>query len=150
MTGFVETKSGMPSRFPEYIVRSGKKGYEVEHIWADHPERHKDEFSHPADFADYRNRIGGLLILQKSFNASYGDLPYDEKREHYLKQNLLAQSLHERAYERNPGFKRFVEQTGLPFKAHAQFKKADLDKRQELYGKLAELIWSPDRLEEGP
>ena len=86
------------------------------------------------------------MLLPKSFNASYGDLPYAKKREHYLTRNLLAQSLHERAYEHNPGFKRFIAESGLTFRAHAEFKKADLDARQELYQKLAEQIWSPDRL----
>ncbi|MGE0827542.1 MAG: DUF262 domain-containing protein [Candidatus Binatia bacterium] len=146
MTDYVETSSGMPSRYTEYVQRKGAKGYEIEHIWAAHPERHTDEFDHPNDFYEYRDRIGGLLLLPKSFNASYGDLPYTEKREHYLKQNLLAQSLHELAYERSPGFLRFVKETGLPFKSHIEFKKADLDARQELYGKLAEEIWNPTRL----
>lgn len=146
MTDYVETRSGMASRYAEYIQRKGKHGYEVEHIWADHPERHEDEFSHASDFEEYRNRIGGLLLLPKSFNASYGDLPYAEKREHYLKQNLLAQSLHERAYQHSPGFVRFVGESGLPFKAHPEFKKVDLDARHELYKVLAEAIWNPERL----
>ena len=92
----------MASRYAEYAQR-GTKGYEIEHIWADHPERHADEFAHPSEFQEYRNRIGGLLLLPKSFNASYGDLPYAEKREHYVGQNLLARSLHEQAYDHNPG-----------------------------------------------
>ena len=92
------------------------------------------------------NRIGGLLLLPKSFNASYGDLPYGDKRGHYLKQNLLAQSLHEQGYERDPGFAGFVRSSGLPFKAHGDFLKADLDARQELYRQLAEKVWSPERL----
>jgi hypothetical protein len=146
MTDYVETRSGLPSRYAEYVQRKGKDGYEVEHIWADHPEQHEDDFKHPNDFQEYRNRIGGLLLLPKTFNASYGDLPYKKKREHYLKQNLLAQSLHERAYERNPGFLRFVKGTALPFHAHADFKKADLDERQKLYRQLAEQIWNPGRL----
>jgi hypothetical protein len=145
MTDYVETHSGQASRYPEYAQR-GRKGYEIEHIWADRPERHQDEFTHPSEFQEYRNRIGGLLLLPKSFNASYGDLPYTQKREHYLGQNLLARSLHERAYDHNPGFRRFLDESGLPFGPHAQFKKADLDARQALYQKLAERIWSPDRL----
>ena len=97
MTDYLETRSGRPSRYHEYIQRRGKKGYEVEHIWANHPDRHTDEFPHPADFAEYRNRIGGLLLLRRPFNASYGDLPYADKRKYYIKHNLLAQSLHEDA-----------------------------------------------------
>jgi len=146
MTQFIETSSGMASRYVEYSTRSGKNGYEVEHIWADHPERHTDEFSHPADFSEYRNHIGGLLLLPKSFNASYGDLPYPEKRPHYLKQNLLAQSLCPECYERNPGFQRFIRDTGLEFVPHPEFKKADLDARHELYRSVAEMLWSPSRL----
>jgi hypothetical protein len=145
MIDYLETCSGMASRYPEYAQR-GKKGYEIEHIWADHADRHADEFAHPSEFAEYRNRIGGLLLLPKSFNASYGDLPYTEKRGHYLGQNLLARSLHEQAYNHNPGFLRFIGESSLPFRAHAEFRKTDLDARQDLYRQLAERIWSPDRL----
>ena len=146
MTDYVEVSSGQASRYTEYIQRRGKNGYEVEHIWANHPELHTDEFAHPTDFAEYRNRIGGLLLLPKSFNASYGAKPYAEKREHYFGQNLLAQSLHETAYDHNPGFRRFREESGLCFRPHADFKKADLDARQELYREIAEQIWSLDTL----
>ena len=145
MTDYLETRSGQASRYAEYAQR-GRKGYEIEHIWADHPERHVEEFEHPSEFAEYRNHIGGLLLLPKSFNASYGDLPYAEKREHYLGHNLLARSLHEQAYDRNPGFLQFIEESDLPFHAHAKFKKGDLDARQELYRRLAERIWDPERL----
>jgi hypothetical protein len=146
MTDYVETRSGQASRYAEY-VQGGVKGYEIEHIWANHPERHADEFAHPSEFQEYRNRIGDLVLLQKSFNASYGDLPYGQKREHYVGQNLLARSLHELAYDHNPGFLSFVEKSGLPFHAHKEFRKADLDSRQTLYQRLAETIWNPDRLE---
>ncbi|HVC59588.1 MAG TPA: DUF262 domain-containing protein [Acetobacteraceae bacterium] len=145
MTDYVETRSGQASRYTEYS-QGGRKGYEIEHIWADHPERHTDEFAHPSDFQDYRNRIGGLLLLPKSFNASYGDLPYDVKREHYVSQNLLARSLHGQAYDHNPGFLKFINESGLLFHAHAEFRKGDLDARQVLYQQLAERIWDPDRL----
>ena len=146
MLEFVETNSGRQSRYAEYIQRRGRNGYEVEHIWADKPERHRDEFDHPTDFSEYRNRIGGLLLLPKSFNASYGDMPYSDKYKHYYGQNLLAQSLHENAYERDPGFRRFIDRTGLSFRSHPEFKKSDLDARQDLYRKLAEQIWSPENL----
>jgi len=146
MADYIERQSAQPGRYPEYVSTQGKDRYEVEHIWAYKPERHKDEFSHPIDFEEYRNRIGGLLILPKSFNASYGALPYEEKLPHYNTKNLLARSLHPQCYDRNPGFMRFVEQSGLPFQPHTEFKKADLDARQELLRQLAERIWNPDDL----
>jgi hypothetical protein len=146
MTDFVEVQSGRSSRYVEYTTGQGKNRYEVEHIWANHYDRHSDEFSHPSEFDEYRNRIGGLLLLPKSFNASYGDLPYVEKLEHYTKQNLLALSLHPLAYKNDPGFRQFIARSGLPFHKHPEFKKADLDARQDLYNQIAEQVWSPNNL----
>ena len=147
LTEYVEIKSGRQSRYKEYIQRGGKNGYEIEHIWANHFEEHSDEFSHPDDFEDYRNRIGGLLLLPKSFNASYGDLPFEQKKKHYaIKQNLLAQSLCKEAYDHDPGFNKFVSESELPFKPYETFKKSDLDERQNLYINLAEQIWNPENI----
>ncbi len=145
MTEYVEIQSGLPSNYVQYATSRGKKGYEVEHVWSDHYDEYK-EFSHPADFADYRNRIGGLLLLPKTFNASYGDLKYEKKLRHYYGQNLLAKSLHLLCYKHNPGFSKFVKNSGLAFIAHKHFKKADQDQRQALYTALAEQVWNPSRL----
>jgi hypothetical protein len=145
MTDFVETRSGHASHYLDY-VSEGRSRYEVEHIWANHAERHTDEFDHPADFAEFRNRIGGLLLLPKSFNGSYGDLNYRDKLPHYNSQNLLARSLNTQCYEHNPGFLRFMSETGLPFEPKAVFKKADLESRSELYQELAQRIWDPEQL----
>jgi hypothetical protein len=87
-----------------------------------------------------RLRALQLLLLPKSFNASYGDLPYDEKLPHYNSQNLLARSLHRSSYDHNPGFRKYIEGTGVPFKPHEYFKRADLDQRQTLYREIAEGI----------
>ncbi len=146
MTEYVETQSSMPSRYQEYTTASGNKRYEVEHIWAYKPDRHKDEFPQAYDFMEYRDRIGDLLLLPKSFNSSYGALPYEDKLKHYNAQNVLARSLNPQCYDHNPGFVSFVEKSGLPFTACPTFKKAELDQRQELYTKLAERIWNPDLL----
>jgi len=146
MTDYVEQQSGMTSRYMEYISEAGKNRYEVEHIWANKPDRHTDEFPHPSDFEDYRNRIGGLLLLPKTFNDSYGALSYAEKLPHYYAQNLLARSLHPQCYDHNPGFLQFIEKSGLPFHPYDQFRKADLDERGALYRQIAERIWNPDVL----
>jgi hypothetical protein len=145
LTDHVETQSGQASHYAEFVAE-GASRYEVEHIWADHAERHTDEFDHAADFAEFRNRIGGLLLLPKKFNASYGDMTYADKLPHYLKQNLLAQSLHPQCYQHNPGLAQFIQRSGLPFKAHGKFKKADLEERSVLYRQLAEQIWNPEDL----
>jgi hypothetical protein len=144
----VEQESGRPSRYVEFVSDTGKNRYEVEHIWANKYDRHTNEFSHPSDFGDYRNRIGGLLLLPKSFNASYGALPYEEKLPHYNIQdnNLLARSLNPQCYDHNPGFQEFIKRSSLPFQAYENFNKAELDARNDLYRQIAEHIWNPDDL----
>ncbi len=145
MTVFLERGSHMDGSLPKYFA-PGKGRFEIEHIWADHPELHTDEFASPADFAEARNLIGGLLLLPKKFNASYGDLPYAEKVMHYFGQNLLAKSLNPQAYQHHPGFIQFIQTAGLPFQPHPEFKRADLQQRHQLYQKIAEQIWDPARL----
>ncbi|GCE09531.1 DUF262 domain-containing protein [Dictyobacter aurantiacus] len=146
ITHYIEQKSNFPSQYKTYMTSTGKAKFEVEHIWANKPERHRDEFPQPADFHEYRNRIGGLLLLPKSFNASYGALPYPEKVTHYYSQNLLAKSLSEQSYEHCPGFLQFAEQSHLPFKPYAAFNREALDERQELYIQIAEQLWNPEQL----
>ena len=102
MTDHIEVNGGLASRFDEYMSEGRKNGFEVEHIWADHWEQHQDEFAHETDFDEYRNRLGGLLLLPKTFNASYNDWSYTKKLPKYLEQNLLAQSLNPNAHDRNP------------------------------------------------
>ena len=148
ITDYVETQSGPASRYLDY-VSEGKNRYEVEHIWADHPERHTDEFGHPADFAEHRNRIGGLLLLPKSFNASYGDLHLRGEAaalQHAEPARPLAAPAVLRAQPRLPPLHRA---SGLPFKPMAEFKKADLEDRSELYRQIAERIWNPADLLKG-
>lgn len=113
---------------------------EVEHIWANHFDEHADEFETEAEFASVRNRVGDLLVLPKSFNASYGDDPYEDKVVQYFSQNILAQSLCGNKYSNAPGFAQFRLSSGLPFKPYATFKRADVAARSELYRKV--LLWN--------
>jgi Protein of unknown function (DUF1524) len=128
------------------LTNSGKVRYEVEHICADHPERHTDEFTHQADFDRHRNRIGDLLLLPKSFNASYNGDPYEKKLPHYSKQNTLAASLNPMSYEKNPGFVGFVNRSRLPFRSYEEFGAADIVERGKLYREIATRVWNPDDL----
>ncbi|ACY32258.1 DUF1524 domain-containing protein [Comamonas thiooxydans] len=53
------------------------------HLWANHFERHTDEFAHAQEFSAHRNRVGGLVLLPKKINASLNDKAYSDKLEHY-------------------------------------------------------------------
>jgi len=141
----VETQSGIESRYLEY-TNAKTVAYQIEHIWANKYEQHQDEFSLAESFAKYRNRLGGLLLLPSSFNASFGARTYEVKLEQYNSQNLLARSLHPGCYTHNPQFLNFVQGTGLPFQPHPEFKQKDIEQRGEMYRRIAERIWNPDDL----
>lgn len=145
MTSFLERQAGMNGTAAQYLVE-GKGRFEIEHIWADHYEEHFGEFSSPADFAEYRHRFGDLLLLPKTFNAAFGDLSYEKKREHYFGQNLLAQSLHENCYHRNPQFLAWNGSEALGFRPLAKFCKAEIDERQAVYRRLADQVWNPEQI----
>jgi hypothetical protein len=143
MTRFVEGGSGKQSRFEDYVDRSIANPYDIEHIWADKPDEHKDECPTPHEFQYARNRFGGLLLLPRDINRSLQAKPYPDKLNAYLSQNLLAASLDLRCYQNNPQFKGFFQGNNLAFEPMAQFKKADMDKRQELYKQICGQIWDP-------
>ncbi len=147
ITDYIETEMGQKSRFEEFMARGGNDPYEIEHIWANNYERDGQDFGHTHDFEQYRNRIGCLLLLPKSFNASFRDDPYEKKRPRYFGQNnYLAKTLDAQAYDHNPKFLDFKNRSGLPFREHTVFSKTDLDERQELYRQIATKIWSADAI----
>ena len=121
---------------PDYMLN--RKEIEVEHIWSNHFEQHSDEFDNESDFQNVRNSIGDLLVLPKSFNASYGDAGYDVKVKQYFSQNILAQTLNQQKYTSNPGFLAFMNNTRLPFKAYKEFKRVAINERTDLYRAILE------------
>ncbi|SEG78948.1 Uncharacterized conserved protein, contains ParB-like and HNH nuclease domains [Thermomonospora echinospora] len=145
ITDYITVNSGQASLYIE-LTNGTKVKHEVEHIWADRYERHTNEFSHEADFARHRNRIGNLLLLPKQFNASYHDDPYEQKLPHYYGQNILAASLNALSYQKNPGFASFIKSSGLPFRPYEEFKAANVIERGNLYREIAKKVWNPDDL----
>jgi uncharacterized protein with ParB-like and HNH nuclease domain len=143
ITGFIEQQSGGATNFSTYFLSHWKKPYEVEHIWADKFTEHRDEFDQRHEFDTYRNRIGDLVLLPQGTNQSYGAMPYADKIEHYLKENLFVKSLHPKTYKNNPNFLAMQQRLGLEFKAYKSFKKSDIDERQELIRNICEAIWGP-------
>ncbi|GAA1606923.1 DUF262 domain-containing protein [Kribbella hippodromi] len=143
LTGFVQTSCGLTDDMAAYLDTS--RPFEIEHIWANHFERYQPETNTRAMFDAYRNRLGALLLLRKSDNASYQDLPYEKKVVYYQRQNQIAGSLHTGHRERNPTFNRFAKQYKLDrlLRAFAKFDKKAIDERQALYQRLCELIWDP-------
>ena len=128
------------SNEPDYMLN--KDEIEVEHIWSNHFDQHMDEFQSEDDFDNARNNIGDLLVLPKSFNASYGDSPYSVKVVQYFSQNILAQTLNANKYINNPGFDKFLKRSNLKFKHYNAFTKQSVSDRAELYKAILTWNWS--------
>jgi hypothetical protein len=144
MTSWLEDE-----RSEKYFTRNVKDPYEVEHIWANKYERHTAEFSNEFEFQEHRNKFGDLLLLPKSFNASFGALDYGDKYEKYFGQNMLAKTLNANAYTNNPTFIKKMKEFDLPFKPYQkdEFRKNSIVERQDLYSSIAKVIWPENLLE---
>ncbi|EGQ8123315.1 DUF262 domain-containing protein [Vibrio parahaemolyticus] len=141
LSGYIDGLAGENTDFATYYHATNGKPYEIEHLWANNFDNHRDEFEQLNDFNDARNSIGALVLLPRGTNQSYSDKPYTEKVEHYIKENLLVKSLHPLAYENNPNFNKLISNNGLAFQAHAEMKMADVQTRRDLYRQIAEQIW---------
>lgn len=146
ITSYIEEGSGLGIHFEKYMHNPNCKPFEIEHIWCDKYSLFTDEFTQQNDFNNWRNTIGDLILLQRGTNQSYSDKVYSDKMPHYLKENLLAMSLCQGAYQNNPNFTNFIHQKNLSFKEHSQYKKQDIIDRCNLYAEIADQIWGVDAL----
>lgn len=142
ISGYVDIHAGKSTIYVNYQNPDGKP-FEIEHIWADKFSEHTDEFEQENDFILWRNSIGALILLPNGSNQSYGSDKYEDKVEHYIKENTFAQTLHPAFYEKNPTFLKSPEIKSLSFKSHSQFKTQDIKERRELVKRICEQIWSP-------
>jgi hypothetical protein len=138
---------GKDTSYATYHHPNGKQ-FEIEHIWANKFEQHRDEFEQLNDFQRWRDNIGALILLPQGTNQSFSSDKYEDKIEHYLKENTYAQTLHPMYYSRNPNFLKSPEIQVLEFKAHTDFKKNDIVERQQLIKRICENIWSVDYFNE--
>lgn len=142
ITDYIEQKSSRVSNFESYVSKKIKDRFEVEHIIPNKYIEYMDEFRDPEEFEYYRNKLGNLLLLPSSFNKSYNDSSYEIKVEHYFGQNLLARSLNSKCYNRDPSFKKFVEESGINFRAYEKFLKDQIKERTIVYNEIINQIWN--------
>ncbi|MGI2169640.1 DUF262 domain-containing protein [Shewanella sp. MF05960] len=141
LSGYVDCLGGGNTDFATYYHAANGKPYEIEHLWANNFDNHRDEFEQINDFNDTRNSIGALVLLPRGTNQSYNDKPYVDKVPHYIKENLLVKSLHPLTYKNNPNFNKLISQYGLAFQPHIEMKIVDVQTRRDLYRQIAEQIW---------
>lgn len=153
LTDFLEQKSTKPSNFKNIVLGIGKNKYEIEHLWPEKYVLYKHLFTDEEEFKLERNQIGGLVLLERTFNASFNDLAYEEKVSRYPQHNRLAGILHNSFYDNegrfinNVGLAKFaLEHPELKFQSHDTFTKKALRQRNEMYTALVKHIWSAEQI----
>jgi uncharacterized protein with ParB-like and HNH nuclease domain len=134
---------GKDTTYAAYHHPNGKQ-FEIEHIWANKFEEHRDEFDQETDFQKWRNSIGALILLPQGTNQSFNSDIYEDKIDCYLRENTYAQTLHHAYYSKNPNFLKSEVIKSLDLKAHPQFKKDDIEERQKLVQRICNNLWSVD------
>ena len=145
LTAYVAVGCGRSDECARYLA--DEEPYEIEHVWANKFERYQSTTVNSRQVFDaVRNRLGALVLLAKSDNASYRDSPYDIKIDFYQRQNDLAASLHPRHRKNNPQFNKFVGRIQLDkeFRGYPTFDEKTIALRQELYKRLCERVWDPE------
>jgi len=143
ISSYVDNLVGKDTTYVNYQLPNGRQ-FEIEHIWANKFDEHTDEFQQINDFQEWRNSIGALILLPQGTNQSFNSDKYEDKIEHYIKENTYAQTLNPTYYSKNPNFLKSQIVQELDFKAHSQFKKEDIGDRQKLVQRICEKLWSVD------
>lgn len=146
ISSYIDNLTGKDTTYVTYHHPNGRQ-FEIEHIWADKFRQHKDEFDQEHDFQEWRNSIGALLLLPNGTNQSFTSDKYEDKVEHYLKENTYAQTLHPKFYSKNPNFLKSDSVKELQFKPHPHFKKDDISDRNKLVQRICEQLWSTDNFQ---
>ena len=128
----------------KWLDRYTDSSYEIEHIFPQNPSPEAaSEFGAVSD-ATVAGRLGNLLLVEKSINASLGNRPFSHKRTVYPKsQLLLTRSISERL---RVGVNTKIDAAVSGIEPFATWNQASISKRQEMLLQMARAIWcvSPD------
>lgn len=148
LTAYVEVGCGQTDRITEYLAPD--RPYQIEHLFANHPERYRNEVPDEVQFRILRNGLCGLVLLSGADNASYRDATLDEKLEWYARQNNLVAVLWPKHMDRNPKARRFTQDNAIEGEFHSFRRNGSMREilhvRTELYRKLFRRIWSANSL----
>ena len=140
----------LPTTYPLGEFLGENRQWQIEHVFANHPERYESEAPDPATFRALRGRIGVLLLLPSSDNASYNDLAFSDKIAYCSRQNQLAAILAPASRQRNPRLKAFTKKYELGGLLHdygsSPRLNAIVEGRGSLYRELCRCVWSSQEL----
>jgi hypothetical protein len=144
LTAYAMKGCGRRGDVGEYL--SETHPYQIEHLFANKPERHREEVTDALRFRSLRNQLGGLVLLPASDNASLGAMPLQEKIARYGRQNVLVGVLNRDYHQNFKDLREFAKENRVESFLRAFSGKASMAEiigvRQELYLRLCARIWS--------
>ncbi|MEH2168708.1 MAG: DUF262 domain-containing HNH endonuclease family protein [Nostoc sp.] len=121
------------------------KSVTIEHILPKSSKEYiKDEFDKPIEYDSYLEKLGNLILLEKTINSSIADNTFDAKKNGYREsQLLLTRSLVEKpSVGTNTQLNRTVKSLNL---YHFDiWDSTAIEKRQEMLTNLARRVWGLD------
>lgn len=119
-------------------------GYEIEHIFPQNPgPEAEEEFGSYSD-PEIAQRLGNLVLVEESINASLGNRAYSEKRKVYPKSKLLlTKALSERP---KIGENTRIDRAVAEIEPYPKWNEKAVEYRQQALLKLARATWGvPER-----
>jgi hypothetical protein len=123
-------------------------GFEIEHVLPQNPSpQAKLEFGMQSDPA-VAQRLGNLVLVEKSINASLGNKPFSQKRPVYQQSKLLLT----RAIAERPkvGVNTLIDQAVAKLEPFAEWNEDAVTRRQIGLAVLARVVWNLPRTASGP
>ncbi|MHC5674944.1 DUF262 domain-containing protein, partial [Nostoc sp.] len=142
LTQFVDEQAYSNSNSLDWYLN---KSVTIEHILPKSSKEYiKDEFDKPTEYDSYLDKLGNLILLEKTINSSISDNTFDAKKNGYREsQLLLTRSLVEKP---NVGTNTQLNRTvkSLSLYHFDIWDSTAIEKRQEMLTNLARRVWGLD------
>ncbi len=139
LTQYIDLKAYGETEGTKWLSRYTGGGFEIEHIF---PQQPSDEAT--AEFGEFEdprttNRLGNLVLVEQSINASLGNRPYSQKRGIYHhSQLLLTKALAERP---TIGLNTKIDIAVADLDPFTEWNEASVIERQDKLAVLARSVW---------
>ncbi len=123
----------------KWLSRYTGGGFEIEHIFPQQPSEEAAAEFGPFEDPNVADRLGNLVLVEKSINASLGNRPYSQKRDVYRQsQLLLTKALAERP---KVGANTKIDVAVAELDPFSEWNEAAVIDRQDKLAALARYVW---------
>jgi hypothetical protein len=140
LTQHIDLRAYGETEGTKWLNRYAGGGFEIEHIFPQQPSN--EAAAEFGAFSDQyiADRLGNLVLVEKSINASLGNRPYSQKRDVYRQsQLLLTKALAERP---KIGANTKIDIAVADLEPFREWNEAAVAKRQDLLATLAKSVWA--------